>query len=402
LSSKAHLGTAVLLAMTIALAPFSLDTYLPAFPFMAESLNTSVEQISLSIGVYVFTIALGQLIGGPLADKHGRALVMTSGLILFAASSFLLSRATSLHGLLLLRMIQAFGGGFATVCVSAIVRDLFSGKEAARFFSSIGLIMILAPAVAPTLGSALLMWSGWRGIFVFLTIYALVLLPGLYFGLLSKLNKTKSPMAATSMWAKYRAVLSVRKAMPFLFIQTLSFTVMLIFISHSSFIYQQHYGASPQLFAALFAANIGLMMVMNLGNRVALNRFSPVFILRCAQVLQCIGILLLIAVLLFYPTLELFVPAMVITIGSMGAITPNSQASFMEYFEELGGTAAAVLGACQFALAALITSAATIILPQTVGYIVGLQAVFAFASLFIGYAFASDELPFKASQITPS
>ncbi len=368
-----HAGIAVLLAMTMALGPLALDTYLPAFPSMAVSLGTSVHQIALSISVYVFTLAFGQLVAGPLADRFGRQVVMLSGLSIFGLASLLITRAHSLEELLALRMLQAFGGGWATVCVPAIVRDRLSGAEAARFFSLIGLIMIIAPAIAPTLGGAVLLAWGWPVIFLLLGLYAVAVALLLYFTVFRHHRRIPPEDAGMSVWQRYREVFATRAALPYMLLQTLCFATMLLFITHASFIYQQHYSAGPQAFALLFGANIVLMVIANLSNRRLLKRYPPQRILRWALSVQALGVLLLVLVSLFLPRLWLFLPAMMITVGSMGAITPNTQACFMDFFARNGGTAAALMGATQFSIAGLI-SAASALLPESVTAIVLAQA----------------------------
>ena len=129
--ARPQVGVAILLGMTMALGPLAVDTYLPAFPAMAESLAVSVQEISLSISIYVLMLALGQLVGGPLSDQWSRKGVMLSGLTIFGLASFGISRVQSNDMLLALRAVQAFGGGWTTVCIAAIVRDRLSGVEAA-------------------------------------------------------------------------------------------------------------------------------------------------------------------------------------------------------------------------------------------------------------------------------
>ena len=312
MNSHTHppLSVALSLAMTMALAPLAIDTYLPAFPQMAEQLEVSIHAVSLSIATYVFILAVAQLVGGPLSDRIGRAPVMLSGMAIFIVASLAISQVTSLGGLLAARGVQAFGGGWAMVCVAATVRDKLSGAEAARFFSLIGLMMIIAPAFAPSIGSLLLMLSSWPLIFIFLAGY------GMLTALLVKTQvfKTGTPKPSQSvqlsLWERYRAVLSNRQALRFLALQTLSFSVMLLFISHSSFIYQEHFGASPNRFSLLFGANILVMLAMNMLNRKLLKQHDAFAILRWTVSMQFTGILLLIMVVTLAPTLGLFLPAM--------------------------------------------------------------------------------------------
>ena len=369
-----YVQVAAVLAMTMALGPFAIDTYLPAFPSMASALGVSVHEVALSISVYIFVLALGQLVAGPISDRFGRALSMYVGLSVFAAASVVLSRVASLEHLLLLRGVQAFGAGWIAVCVPAIVRDRMHGNEAARFFSLIGLIMIVAPAIAPALGSALLNLFGWQSIFLFLGGYALFLLLRIRLVIFNRHYVAPTQHPSVAVWQRYKAVLSSRRALRFLFIQSFAFTVMLIFLTHASFIYQAHYAATATQFSLLFAANIIAMIGVNLTNRKLLNRYPAARILKWALVLQAVGIVLLILVSSFAAYLWLFLPAMMITVGAMGAIVPNTQACFMDYFPEHGGTAAATLGAIQFILSGSI-SALTTLMPESLLSIVVAQAL---------------------------
>lgn len=372
-TNNQSLKVAIILAMTIALGPFSLDTYLPAFPVIAASLQVSVHQVSLTISVYIFVLAVGQLCGGSLSDHFGRSKIMLFGMGIFAVASFLLVFAENLSEFLILRMLQAFGGGCAAVTVPALIRDRISGSEAAKFFSLIGLLMVLAPALAPNIGALILNFIDWHYIFIFLGVYALsviVLLKTYVFR-----NEVKVlQQEKVNVWERYKQVMSNRSAMRLMFIGSLTFSVLMLFITHASFIYQQHFGVSPQLFSILFSSNVVLMLLMNIANRKLLNHFTPEVILRWSLGLQACALVLLLLVTLLYPQLWFFMAAVVLTIGFMGAISPNIQACYMEYFSTNTGTAAALKGATQFSLAGLISAASTL-LPESILSIVLAQAL---------------------------
>lgn len=378
-----HTGIAAVLAMAMALGPLALDTYLPAFPAIATSLAISVHQVSLTISIYIFVLAFGQLFGGPLSDRFGRQKVMLAGMAIFALSSLALAFAQSLNQFLVLRAIQAFGGGWAIVTVPALVRDRLSGLEAAKFFSLLGLLMVLAPAVAPTIGSLILSMKSWQSIFIFLSVYALVTLI-----LLKRfVFKNKSqPISHDKMnvWQRYRSVATHRPAMRFMFIGSFAFSVLMLFITHSSFIYQQHFGVSTLAFSGLFAANVGLMLILNLLNRRLLDKYTSQQIVRWSLSAQGVGIVFLCCVTTLNGPLWLFVIAMVITVGVLGAASPNIQACYMEYFDKNGGTAAAMMGATQFSLGGLIT-AASALLPESVLAIVLSQAGCSIICLLLVY-----------------
>lgn len=374
---------ALALAMTIALAPFALDSYLPAFPQMAASLHINEHQLSLTISVYIFTLALGQLVGGPLADQFGRQRVMFVGLCVFCLTTLLITFTQHFYLILVLRACQAFGGGWTLVCIPALVRDRVHGREAAKLFSLIGLIAIVAPGIAPSLGTLLMNLGNWRTIFVFVTLYSLLVMFILHRFVFTledaswNINRNR-----THALKRYAAVLRTTPALRYIGMQTMSFSVMILFITHSSFIYQQHFQVGPNTFALLFAGNIAVMLVMNLLNRWLLNYFDAHRILWAGLLMQGGGLTALLLATITDAGLPFFVPALMITIGAMGAISPNNQACCMEFFPQNAGTAAALMGAVQFSVAGLI-SALSSLLPESVSAIVLAQCVCTMLSLLL-------------------
>ena len=166
----------LLLAMLTAIGPLSIDMYLPAMAAMAGSLSSDIHHVELSVSTFLLGFALGQITGGPLSDRVGRRPVIFLGLILFGIASIALTYVSSLDGLLLLRGLQAIGGGLAVVNSTAIVRDNFDGTDIAKVLSMVAMIMMAAPLAAPLLGSLVLSFSGWRSIFGILSAYALSLI----------------------------------------------------------------------------------------------------------------------------------------------------------------------------------------------------------------------------------
>lgn len=370
--NNTHAGIAVALAMTMAIVPLALDTYLPALPIIANSLSISVHDAALTISIYVFVLAFGQLSGGPLSDRFGRRKVMMSGMLIFSSTSILLANASSLPEFLLLRAIQAFGGGWAVVVVPALVRDRLSGNEAAKFFSLIGLLMVLAPAAAPIIGSVIVTFSGWRSIFVFLAFYAILTLV-LMRAVIFKHKVEAIIQDKTSTWRRYSDVMANRSAMGIMLIGSLSFSVLLLFLTHASFIYQHHFNVNPVKFSVLLSANVVLIIIINLCNRRLLNYFPAAQILCWSLTIQGVGLVVLLIISSVHPPLWLFATTMAITLGMQGAISPNIQSTYMDFFHKNSGTAAALKGATQFSVAGLISGISTL-LPESLFYIILAQA----------------------------
>ncbi len=344
---------AIILAMAVAIGPFAFDTYLPAFPSIASALQTDISKVGFSISVYIFSLAFGQLIGGPLSDHWGRARIMLIGLGLFAVSSVMLAFSQTLSGLIVWRIVQAFGGGWSAVSVPAIVRDRTEGPESAKLFSLIALMMIVAPALAPTIGSIILTVASWRGIFIFLACYSVLVMVMLRLTVFaSPAPPHKAPATKLSFLSQYRLVLQNKVAIYLILLQAFSFCILMIFLTNASFIYQAWFGLPKFTFAFLVTCNIAMMALLSITNRILLRWLSSLSMLFFAVMLQTLAVLALAWVAFFHDReLVYFVPALMVSIGSMGIISPNNQACYLQFFKQNSGTAAALMGALQLTVA---------------------------------------------------
>jgi DHA1 family bicyclomycin/chloramphenicol resistance-like MFS transporter len=355
-----HFQLAVFLGMTVALGPLALDAYLPAFPAIAADLGVSMTDVGLTLSIYVGALGIAQLVGGPLSDRYGRQVILLGGLLIFGFGAWMVAGASSLDGMLFWRVVQGIGGAFCAVSVPAIVRDQTHGQDAARLFGLIGLIMFIAPAAAPSLGAGMLALGNWHLIFVMLTVYAALLALVLKFVLFPRLpprERLKTPLR--TLVTNYALVLRHATTMRFIGLQVLCFSVMLVFITHASFIYQEWFGLSSGHFAGLFAANIGLMAILNLLNRRLLLTFRSTVLLRAGVLLQFAALLVLVACALLKAPYWAVAACIVVAVGCMGAIVPNNMANALEYFPRLGGTASAMLGGAQFTLSGLVSALST-------------------------------------------
>lgn len=343
--------------MTVALGPLALDAYLPAFPEIADELGVGHGGVGLTLSAYVGALGLAQLLGGPLSDRYGRQQVLFAGLVVFACAAFMVAQAGTLSDMLGWRIVQGIGGAFCAVSVPAIVRDQTSGQDAARLFGLIGLVMFIAPAAAPSIGSALLYFSEWHAIFLMLAGYAALLAVVLHFVLFRRLPpRQKDQTPISTLITNYAFVLRHRVTMRFVGLQALCFSAMLVFITHASFIYQEWFGLSNAMFSGLFAANIVAMASMNLLNRRLLNKYQSVRILRACVFLQAIAVSVLVICAWAGSPYWVIAACIIVAVGFMGAIVPNNMANALEFFPHLGGTAAAMLGAAQFTIAGAVSA----------------------------------------------
>src|SRR5258708_1993181 len=175
MTKRSYFTYIIILGLLTALGPFSIDMYLPGFGDIARSLGTSAATVSLSLSSYFIGISLGQLLYGPLLDRHGRKKPLYAGLALYIISTIVCMQAKDINTLIILRFIQAVGSCAATVAAMAMVRDLFNPKESAKVFSLLLLVLGASPMIAPTAGGYIVVNFGWRGIFLVLLILGVLI-----------------------------------------------------------------------------------------------------------------------------------------------------------------------------------------------------------------------------------
>ncbi len=344
-----HLRLALVLGAAVAVSPLAMDAYLPAFPAIAQTLGVPHHLVELSLSIYLAGLAGGHFLGGPLSDRYGRAPVMLGGLTLFGAASLMIAVSATFGQLMGWRLLQAVGAGFCVVSVPAIARDHTRGAEAARLFSLIGLVIFVAPAAAPSLGTLLLWLSGWPAIFVFLAGYAALLIAVLRLTLFTGPRPSRPEREPVrTLLTHYGQVLRSAAAMRLLGVQALVFSVMMVFITHASAIFQRGYGLSEGAFSAIMAGSVAVMALFNLGNRGLLRRWDPDPILRGTVALQAATLLALFLLTLADPPLILFLPVLLLGIGTFGAAMPNTFATYLEHFPHISATAAALMGGLRF------------------------------------------------------
>lgn len=348
---------AILLAALVALTPFSIDTYLVAIPDMAIWFGTSIGMVEMTVGSFFLGYAMGQLVGGPLSDHYGRRRIGGPGVLIFIAATIAIIFAPNIESVIFGRFIQAFGGGFITVIAPSVVRDRFTGKEAARMFALIGVVMMLAPLVAPAVGALLLKISDWRLIFGFLAAYAVVSLGIIFLALPERQKALTERLNMAKVWDGYRRVLTHWRAVGYMITQTFSSAVMFLFLTGSAFAYITYLGVSPDMFPVLFGANIITMMIFNRLNPFLLNIFSPHQLIGAGITIQLVANAALWGGQFIDPlNIYMVVPMIMLSVGASGITMPNSFACFLEDFEDNSGSATAMLGTSQFVVGAALSA----------------------------------------------
>lgn len=350
---------ALKLAALVAITPLAIDTYLPAIPTIAEDLGTDIPTINLTVSIYLLGFALGQIIGGPLSDRLGRKPIAIIGLTIFIIASIAITQLSNAGWFLIARFFQALGGGHASVVVGAMVRDRFKGQESAKVFSAIGMIMMIAPLLAPAIGAAILTTLDWNSIFAFLAAYAGLLLWMLSFNMEETRIKPTGVTAERSLhkhyWHSYASVFRATESLPHLISQACVSGILFTLITNASFIYIDYFGVSETAFPLFFAAVTGCSIIAGRINLHLLRKHQRLLILRKASLLQLLATTILGLYVCFgEPQLWITVALFGATVTAMGFSYSNNMSLYLDHHGNAGGSANAIFGSATFTAGAIL------------------------------------------------
>ncbi len=346
----------ILLGALTALGPFTIDLYLPAFPVLEDDFQTSATAIQLTLTGTMIGFALGQLIVGPLSDKVGRRVPLLSVTALHVAASVCAALAPTLELLSAARVLQGAGAAAGGVVAAAIVRDLFGGRRLVVMLSRLALVSGVAPVLAPLLGSALLLVMPWRGVFVVLAVYGLVMLVSATVFLPETLPPARRrEKGATTIWERYRSVFKDRVFIGVLVIGGMTFSGLFSYLSSSSFLFQETYGFDAQGYGILFAVNsLGVVVGVQAASRLA-ARFGPQWVMAWSTgVLVVASSAIVVADQLGLGLWGTIVPLFFFMAGC-GFTFPCVQVLALDRHGKAAGTAASIIGATNFGVAGLIS-----------------------------------------------
>jgi DHA1 family bicyclomycin/chloramphenicol resistance-like MFS transporter len=349
MKKTAHTKIILILGGLIALSPFSIDMYLPAFSKMAISLKTDISTIGYSLTSYYAGLCIGQLVYGVLIDRFGRKKPLIAGLVIYLIASLGCATAQSVDLLIAFRLLMALGGCVGMVAARAIVRDLFPAEETAKVLSILVLVMGIAPIIAPTVGGLVNGWLGWRWVFGGMGLIALLLLAVVYWSLPETGKADMSErLRLSSFWYAYSIIIRNRIFLIYALAGGISYAGMYAYIAGSPFVFMEKYGLSEYSYAWAFALNACGLITGSQLNRWALKKIEP-------EKLNLWAAVLLVVVstgLLGFNIIDMAGPALTLWFTFMflfclGFINPNTTAIALRQFDSSAGKASAVLGSLQ-------------------------------------------------------
>jgi MFS transporter, DHA1 family, multidrug resistance protein len=293
--APADRGLVTALAMVFALAPLSMDMYLPAVPAMGQALGTSIANVQLTIAAFMLGMGSGQLIFGPLSDRLGRRGPALAGLCLFIFSALGCAWSANVGWLIAFRWLQGLGVTGGQVIAFAILADLYGAREMARLSSLLAIVSSVAPMIAPLLGGYLLIAWNWPSIFLVLAAYGvLVLIIGIKMIPETRSVEARAKSRAESPMGSYLAVLRNRPLLRLAAVCAFGTSAFATYLANASRLFIEDFGIPAQDFGWYFAVNvIGLTLASQL-NRTLLKRHSPEWMLKRACIAALLAALLLV------------------------------------------------------------------------------------------------------------
>lgn len=341
-----------------ALPALSMDMYLPALPEVTDALHSSAATAQLTLTACLMGMALGQLVVGPMSDKWGRRRPLLIGMVIYVIATAICAFAPTAGLLIGFRLLQGLAGSAGIVIARAVVRDLYDGVAMARFFSTLMLISGVAPIAAPVIGGQILRFTDWRGVFVVLTVIGALLTLVVWRFLGETLPAERRQDGGLGQTLRtMRGLLADRVFAGYMLAGSFAFAALFAYVSGSSFVVQEIYGASPQTFSLLFGLNsIGLIGMGQINGRVLVGRVNMDKVLAVALTLIALAATALLALsagVFGEAGLGPVAACLFVLMSSMGLAMPNTNASALMRTPHAAGSASALLGTSTFLLGAV-------------------------------------------------
>ncbi len=272
----------IVLASLAALAPFAIDTYLPAFPTLEVALHGSTVGIQQSLTFYLVPYTLMTLWHGAISDSIGRIATIKWGLGVFVLASIGCAYAPNVETLWFFRALQGMSGGAGNVVARAMVRDLFEGAQAQRVMATVQMLFGIAPAVAPIIGGVLL-GIHWQAIFIFLALYAALSLWAAIRYLPETMPPSKRmPLSAKQVLKDYKLIFKDKEFNFVVIALGANFAGFFVYVLASPVFLIKHLGLNQHQFGWMFIPTVcGMVLGSYLAKRAA-GRYSQRQVVRAA------------------------------------------------------------------------------------------------------------------------
>ncbi|MCU4377663.1 multidrug effflux MFS transporter [Acinetobacter haemolyticus] len=341
----------MLLALLTALGPLSIDMYLPALPQMADEFGVSTQMVANTLPAYFLGLAIGQLFYGPVSDRIGRKTPLYFGLTLYVIASLACVLVTNEWALIIARIFQALGGCVGVVIARAAIRDRLDVQGSAQAFSSMMIVMGLAPILAPIFGAWILIFFPWQSIFVCLAMIGVICGLCVHFFFKESLPvERRLKLSTYQVTTLYAAIFKDQSFRIPMLAGCLTGAALFCYISSASAVFMGQYGLSQQHFSYAFAFNAAGIMLMSSLNKHLNTRMGVFPRLVLGGSIQCFGAVCVVSAgLMVNAPLWFLMSGLFLVVSGIGLTGPNAMALAMSEQGARAGTASAIMGSMQFA-----------------------------------------------------
>ncbi|WP_298284779.1 multidrug effflux MFS transporter [Novosphingobium sp.] len=336
--------TIAMMALVMALQALAVDAMLPALGFIAGDLGvTDPNRRQLVIGAFMLASGFASLFPGSLADRYGRRPVLLSCIGLYIVFSLGCALVTSFDALLVMRVLQAIGCGGLAVLPGAIIRDRFAGDQMAKQMSIISMVFLVVPMLAPSIGQIVLLFAGWRWIFVFLAVMAVLMAAWVFIRLPETLHpEYRQPIRPMAIAVNMAGAATNRSAIGYVLGGAMTFGGLIGYVNCSQQLVAEHFGAG-ETFPLLFGLSALMMAMANFSNSRIVERFG-------ARRVSHTAVLVFIAVSAVQvwfasgtgQTLWQFMPLMIMNMILIGFIGANFGSIALQPFASTAGSASSM------------------------------------------------------------
>ena len=343
MSKGKQLWLTVFLGLMTAMAPLATDMYLPALPTVQLDFGITASLAQMTLTMTMIGMALGQIFAGPISDRYGRKWPLTAGMVVFTLSTVGCVWAQDIMVFLFFRFISGFAGASGIVIAKAIARDVCQGPELTKFFAMLMMVNGLAPIIAPVIGGQILLYTSWRGVFVVLVAIGLFqLIATLIYK--ETLPKDQRLAGLRESFAKFPILLKNRYFLGHCLVQCFVFGAFFSYLAGSSFVFQNIFQVSPQMFSLIFGGiGAGLLLSGALPARLA-GRVADVKMLHISLLVPLIGSVLLLLAFSAGMGMAVILPVLFLTIVPLSVLGAASFSLALSRQGKNAGSASALIG----------------------------------------------------------
>lgn len=340
--------------MLVLFSPLAIDIYLPALPLISETFHVKHAYAQGTITWFLFSMGVGQLFAGPLADRYGRKIIAICGVFIYAVSAYMAWLANSIELLLTARVVQGLGACATSVAAFATVRDVFGPEKSGRMISYLNGAICFIPALAPILGSYLTQQYGWRSNFSFMAIFAVIVGTLLLIGM-----KETNPSLEKQKVFKLERYISVLSNTNFLFHASLcmiSMAVILVYVTSAPIVLMGQMGLNMNEFTFWFGVNAVINILAALFAPKLMDYKGTQFALTVGITTMLIGGTLMLLLPSHQFAWAFMLPIFMSSIG-FALVLGTAAGKALAPFGDKAGTAAALVGLFQMSGAGIVVSA---------------------------------------------